>query len=105
MRARFCPPLFAKGLLVRQVKPVSVVVSVGFGDGARCCSALRAYPWATKAEIRGYSRCCVSVRFGAKRLARILSPQPLPFRHPGDGLINLTNIETYCNGAEAAIPV
>jgi hypothetical protein len=32
-----------------------------------------------------------------KNPRRILSPQRLPFRHPGKGTTNLTNEETYCN--------
>jgi hypothetical protein len=34
-----------------------------------------------------------------KNPRRILSPQRLPFRHPGAGTTNLTNEETYCNTA------
>jgi hypothetical protein len=33
-----------------------------------------------------------------KNPRRILSPQRLPFRHPGAGPTNLTDIETDCNG-------
>ena len=32
-----------------------------------------------------------------KNPRRILSPQRLPFRHPGLGTTNLTNTETSCN--------
>ena len=34
-----------------------------------------------------------------KNPRRILSPQRLPFRHPGAGYTNLTNTNTYCNSA------
>jgi hypothetical protein len=34
-----------------------------------------------------------------KNPRRILSPQRLPFRHPGAGTTNLTNEESYCNTA------
>ena len=32
-----------------------------------------------------------------KNPRRILSPQRLPFRHPGAGTTNLTNVYLYCN--------
>jgi hypothetical protein len=38
-----------------------------------------------------------------KNPRRILSPQRLPFRHPGAGPTNLTDIETYCNGGAGPI--
>jgi hypothetical protein len=34
-----------------------------------------------------------------KNPRRILSPQRLPFRHPGAGTANLTNNSSYCNTA------
>jgi hypothetical protein len=34
-----------------------------------------------------------------KNPRRILSPQRLPFRHPGTVTTNLTNRKTYCNTA------
>jgi hypothetical protein len=37
-------------------------------------------------EYRGFSLPCVFLRPPAKPLAGILSPQRLPFRHPGDWL-------------------
>jgi hypothetical protein len=44
------------------------------------------------------------LRFGALGCGRhsgILSPQRLPFRHPGIGSTNLTKTRTYCNTAPA----
>src|SRR6266481_10145171 len=38
-----------------------------------------------------------------KNPRRILSPQRLPFRHPGAGTTNLTNRSTYCNTAAVSI--
>src|SRR6266481_1092549 len=41
-----------------------------------------------------------------KNPRRILSPQRLPFRHPGTGSTNLANTDTYCNNPSAApLPV
>jgi Phage integrase family len=37
-----------------------------------------------------------------KNPRRILSPQRLPFRHPGSGSTNLTNPRSYCNTAARA---
>jgi len=37
-----------------------------------------------RSKYRRFSLCCVSLRIAAKCLAGILSPQRLPFRHPGD---------------------
>jgi hypothetical protein len=34
-----------------------------------------------------------------KNPRRILSPQRLPFRHPGAGTTNLAKTSTYCNTA------
>ena len=36
-----------------------------------------------------------------KNPRRILSPQRLPFRHPGAGTTNLANPESYCNTASS----
>jgi hypothetical protein len=36
-----------------------------------------------------------------KNPRRILSPQRLPFRHPGIGITNLTNRKTLCNTADS----
>ena len=38
-----------------------------------------------------------------KNPRRILSPQRLPFRHPGNGISNLANTTTYCNSI-ACVP-
>jgi len=38
-----------------------------------------------------------------KNPRRILSPQRLPFRHPGAGFTNLTNRSAYCNTAAVSI--
>jgi hypothetical protein len=69
--------------LLPEKKAVSVVVSVGLGNrcavlpvGARC--QVRNSP-----RIKRFSLCCILVREAAKWLAGILSPQRLPFRHPG----------------------
>ena len=38
-----------------------------------------------------------------KNPRRILSPQRLPFRHPGAGFTNLTNTSAYCNMAAGSM--
>jgi hypothetical protein len=38
-----------------------------------------------------------------KNPRRILSPQRLPFRHPGAGFTNLTNRSAHCNTAAVSI--
>src|SRR5215469_6247845 len=45
-----------------------------------------------KSRARGGSRTHMR-----KNPRRILSPQRLPFRHPGTGTTNLANPERYCN--------
>jgi len=51
---------------------------LALGITACCCSVVHTRSSGTGSWIKGYSLCCVSVRFAAKCLARILSPQRLP---------------------------
>jgi len=47
------------------------------------CAMLRGSSPRNPRNYKGFSLCCVLVRSAANRLAGILSPQRLPFRHPG----------------------
>ena len=63
---------------------VSVVVSVGLSIECVPCAALLTVSPLKPHEYRRFSLRCVFLRPSAKPLAGILSPQRLPFRHPGD---------------------
>src|ERR1700675_1283655 len=54
--------------------------------------------WSVEKSARGGSRTHMR-----KNPRRILSPQRLPFRHPGAGRSNLANRVTHCNRGLAAV--
>ena len=57
---------------------------LGFLFASPACTVVRGSNPRNRSKYRRFSLCCVSLRIAAKCLAGILSPQRLPFRHPGD---------------------